>query len=473
MQRARAWSDASIRRKFEDPSHDRGLFYMHVGSEGRHFERRYGPLRVALTSVRQVLATHPALEDAVDPSSNDGELCIQILASEGVGYLTMIVGGLMARAAKLPGNGHLAAATEFQGMLEADVEQQPADPGDLSVGYHAALLHGLRLDKEIPLGDDACIVPFGRLEGFIDRQLLRDLIPDSVLSRARRAMAAVVRQFRWQPEFRRKSLATDPELDWGSTFLEDAEDLIQLLAVYHESPVVCLARIPFCIPRAASQLLGQFHHGSYDWGRSVRGYDLWHRSKEGDPHAIDQAWKAVAVRDSQRYKACAPMIARLAEALSRSGQFRVDDQILDVAIALERMYELPQGEIQYKLKTRAACYLASDSKGRREVFDDVGALYNARSSIVHNKRRRKGKRKRKKEDSAQAKAEAFAKGFVIGRRTIVKLLESGSPEDWNDIVIGSEDIGRTPSNEVRTELAGTTIIEDQGPAALPQAPIDE
>ena len=51
------------------------------------------------------------------------------------------------------------------------------------------------------------------------------------------------------------------------------------------------------------------------------------------------------------------MIAWLAEALARTGRFQADDKILDVAIALERMYELDRSEISFKLKTRAACFL--------------------------------------------------------------------------------------------------------------------
>ena len=64
------------------------------------------------------------------------------------------------------------------------------------------------------------------------------------------------------------------------------------------------------------------------------------------------------------------------------------------------------------------------------MFDDVNEFYNARSSIVHNG---------KKQKSQQTKAEAFAKGFDVARRTIDKFLRDGRPKAWNDIVIGGVD----------------------------------
>ena len=149
-----------------------------------------------------------------------------------------------------------------------------------------------------------------------------------------------------------------------------------------------------------------------------------------DMAVVGRTLAAFGQRRSQGYRDCAPAVSRLAEALARSGQFRLDDQILDVAIALERMYDLDQGEISFKLKTRAACFLAAETRGRWKVFDDVTEFYAARSSIVH---------KSKKQTSRQAKAEAFAKGFDVARMTIDRFLREGQPKDWNDVVIGGVD----------------------------------
>ena len=111
-----------------------------------------------------------------------------------------------------------------------------------------------------------------------------------------------------------------------------------------------------------------------------------------------------------------------------------------MAIALERMYELEGGEISFKLKARAACFLETSTESRARVFQDVEQLYNARSAIVH-------KRKSKKRSAAEAKHEAFAKGFAVARRSVVKLLREGPPSDWNTLVIaGTEPSAPKPGN---------------------------
>ena len=101
-----------------------------------------------------------------------------------------------------------------------------------------------------------------------------------------------------------------------------------------------------------------------------------------------------------------------------------------MAIALERMYELDQGEISFKLKTRAACFLGTGRTERLRVFRDVEQLYKMRSAIVH---------KGKKQPSTKERVEAFTKGFDIARRSVVKLLHHGPPRNWNEMVLGGPD----------------------------------
>ena len=146
--------------------------------------------------------------------------------------------------------------------------------------------------------------------------------------------------------------------------------------------------------------------------------------------ALDEARKAFGERQSDHYQYCAPIIARLAEALARSGRFQTEDKILDVAIALERMYELEGNEISFKLKMRAAAFLETSTEGRAQVLRDVKKFYDVRSGIVH---------KRKKPPSAETRAAAFTKGFEVARRSVVKLLQDGSPADWDEMVMAGTD----------------------------------
>ena len=60
------------------------------------------------------------------------------------------------------------------------------------------------------------------------------------------------------------------------------------------------------------------------------------------------------------------------------------------------------------------------------VFRKVGRLYDARSGIVH---------RRRKESSRASKREAFEEGFDVARASLVKLLREGPPGDWNEMVM--------------------------------------
>ena len=129
---------------------------------------------------------------------------------------------------------------------------------------------------------------------------------------------------------------------------------------------------------------------------------------------------------SERYGKMAPIIGRLAEALARDGRFAVEDRILDVAIVLERMYELEGGEISHKLRTRAAWFLGADAESRVREIQAVKAFYEARSAIVHSK---------KKRPAAEKQRAAFEKGFDVARRSLFRLLRDGPPNDWESLVI--------------------------------------
>ena len=117
-----------------------------------------------------------------------------------------------------------------------------------------------------------------------------------------------------------------------------------------------------------------------------------------------------------------------AEALARSNRYAAEDKIVDVAVALERMYEPENSELNFKLKIRAACFLEADTERRKQVFQEIDQFYKARSAIVHW-------RKRKRKRSVEKQDKAFEMGFELARRTLIKLLRDGRPEDWNDVVL--------------------------------------
>lgn len=431
------------------PSEILNSLYLRAFSHpSRHHEQHYGPLRAALAETHRVLSAHPALIDLVDPADSKAEFAIRIANAGRLGTPAGLVAGLISRASELGELGEQSlklAATELNTLLEPlDVRPPNLVFDDLSIGFHVVLLHGLRIAEEIPVADNSAIVPFHALDAFVDRRVVRDVAPKIVIRHTWNSVAAIVKPFRWKPQFLQPNDPSDPYLDWGGTFRKDATAFIELLALFHARPVIRLVSIPYCIHRTASHLLGQFHyHGGYTLGRSVQNLDTSSGSTDLNPEALNAARRQLRFRSSDRYQHCEAVIARLAEALARSGRFHIDDKILDVAIALEQLYQ-PEGDaISFKLKTRAACFLENRADNRLRVFRDVGELYKARSSIVH---------RRKKGTSAKSKTAAFEKGFDVARQTVVKLLDEGPPPDWDEKVIGGIEHHETS----RRKSAGTT-----------------
>jgi hypothetical protein len=388
----------------------------------------YAPLRAAIDPVRTVLRSHPTLWRAVGPLINNDDFWVQIRGHGNPTSLTDLIGGLMARANELPGDGFHEAAGELHAMLDsASGGDASAVPGDLNIGYHVVLFHGLCLEDEIDIGGGLAMLPFERARAFVDEEVLKDMAPDVVRYRYWRLIGAVVKPFRWRPNVQRRGDLRDTEAEPPGRFVWDALDFLELLAVSHRVPIVCLAAVRECLSRSACRLFGQAHnHGGVQWGRPVHRFDPFEKSPGPRPEAVAEAKTAYGERKSQRYGKLAPVVARLAEALARDGRFAAEDKILDVAIALERMYELGGGEISHKMRTRASWFLGRDAEDRVRVMKSVAGFYSVRSEIVHS---------RKRKPSPERYQKAFDTGFDIAARTLFKLLNDGPPSDWEEMVI--------------------------------------
>ena len=142
--------------------------------------------------------------------------------------------------------------------------------------------------------------------------------------------------------------------------------------------------------------------------------------------ALAEAREAFEGRENGRFERFAPFVGRLAEALGRHGRFAGDDRTVDVAIALEGMYELPKWGKSRKLANRASGFLATDSRDRQRMRESVLRFYEVRSEIVHSGPQRA---------SPFRNGAAFVTGFDLARRSLFKLLREGAPEDWNELEV--------------------------------------
>ena len=126
-------------------------------------------------------------------------------------------------------------------------------------------------------------------------------------------------------------------------------------------------------------------------------------------------------RESTRYQRMATYVSRLAEALGRAGRFAQRDKVLDVAIALEGMYELPKRKKSRTLQERASSYIGTDTEDQQRIKESIRIFYEARSDIVHSG---SGQSSPFRNDAA------FVTGFDLARRSLFKLLREGPPCDW-------------------------------------------
>ena len=452
-QRERAERDVPSYYRLWDPARDIDSFYHHACySEGNYFKRRYAHLRAALRDATQIVGLHPALATVLRADERGHEFLVCICnRGQGNSRLSMVA-GLMCRVKQVGEDGFRIASCELKSLLDLSLEEGvDRNSNNLTDGYHVSLFYGLEFNKEIEIADGMKAVPLEQTSAFLNRNVLHHVAPSIVSDNNWKAVGAILKPFRWKPLLLSLGDETAAELDWGGSFPVDARAFTEILSVSHGVPIVSLMGIPYCTDRTASLLLGQSHYhsgiGWMSWARSFAGLREAHQL---DTAAFDQARQVHLESNGDRYHEHAPVISRLSEALARTGQYAADDKILDVAIALEQMYALEQGEISYKLKTRAACFLRSDTQARLRVFKSVGQFYEERSRIVH-----KHGKKRRKMSSGKTKDKAFKKGFDVARESVFKLLRKGRPPNWDQVVIAGTKGPETAEAEGGGEVSRT------------------
>ena len=412
-----------------DPARDRLPFYSHAyHSKGIYAERRYPPLRAALENTAVKVGQHPTLAPLLKEDGRGYEFSVRILNQNRGTSCLAVVAGLMSRAQQVGQGGFRTASAELDALLNSSLDNVGPGTNELTVGYHVSIFYGLRLTEDLEIADGLVAVPLERTEPFLNRDVLKRIASSIATKNLWQGVGVMLSPVPWKLTLGSGSDEPDLQLDWERSFFENARTFIKLLALAHGVPVVPLMEISYCVHRNSMHLLGQpYYHGSTrspSWLPSFG--NLWNPN-DLEVGALHRAKHVFLDLDHRRLGALAPIVSRLSEALSRTGQFAADDKILDVAMALEQMYQLDQGEITFKLRTRAACFLESDVEARRRVFKDVGDFYDARSAIVH---RREAKRTTKID-----RDKAFSKGFAVARDSVFRLLLEEFPRDWTEVVL--------------------------------------
>ncbi len=341
-------------------------------AKGSSEEKQYAMLLAVLDPVRGILCSHPTLARVVGRIIGRDAFWMQIFGSGRSTSLTDLVAGLMARADELPGERFRAAASELNAFLAPAGDGESSGVlGDLEVGCDAVLFWGLTLKERIDIADGMAIIPFGQVRAYVDERLVKKLAPRGAGFQGWRSVGAAVRPFRWRPAFRRTGYQGGPEPERPGPFFRDARIFLELLAVAHAAPVLRLAELSNCIDRSAGRLLGRERHGpGFYRSWPAHGFDGFEISPALAAEALAEAKEAFVNRKSDRYGRMAPIVGRLAEALARDGQYAAEDKVLDVAIALERMFRPEDRGISTQLQKSVADLLG----GVDDAFEPAARL---------------------------------------------------------------------------------------------------
>ena len=219
-------------------------------------------------------------------------------------------------------------------------------------------------------------------------------------------------------------------------FFDDAHVMLRLLSITHSAPVLSLGEMGFFLQQPAARLRGHHRYNpGINWTHARPSLNNFPEPVPLDEEAFSTAAQPFKQRYEHRFKNYAAIVARMAESRARTGPFAYQDRILDVAIALEQLYEVDPGAISFKMRARAACFLADTTAQRNRIFRQVRDVYNLRSALVHS--RRKSKRS-KKLLSPQHMTDTFETGFAMARDTLMKLLDQGPPGDWDELIISAD-----------------------------------
>ena len=400
-------------------------YSLHYGRQELEHSKYQQEVFEKLTKTWNVLLEHPSIAQAAcmrdRPPDGEWVLGLDLGTSRVDGHqIIFLLQGLVDYAVQ---HSPETAADAFAQTIQRGNDQ------DLT-SYSILPFMGLHVDGKRDIARGLSVISFEEARQYITSDfVVRSLVAEGSDFR-QKPIAAVVWEVKWGPVFFPVGFAF--ENDWPErpeTFRDDALMLVDLLAVTHESAVISPGWTTKGVDRRVEHLVGRnpFSFRTFGGQNSIEALKSGAASPSVSMEGLAECTELFSrmSNDDPRLRSA---LSRLAASLSRSGPLAAFDSIVDVAIALEILYQAG-AEQTYRYGTRAAYFLEETTHGRKDVFDAVKKLYDTRSSIVHGRRRR---------DDDQSFQDAFQRGFDIARRTLSKLVVEGGPSessDWDDLVI--------------------------------------
>ncbi len=360
-----------------------------------------------------VLLEHPVLAKAV---YRDGEGSLAVGLNLGVSLaarhqFTSVLTGLVDHAVE---QAPKATADAFARMI------QKGEDYDLRC-YSIALVRGLHAGRRYDFPDDLSVVPLEEARRYLRDTDIRSMLGAADTHINRRPVAAVVFERKWGPVFVPAGFDMD-ELVWHGrppTFRDDGRLLVDVLSVVHREPMASSETHTAVVERQLHHIVGS--NGSYS-PRFVRDM-LGANTMKIEP-VTTPAFSAESLPECERlFVACRSdeqlrlALSRLASSLRRTGAHGTFDRVVDIAIALEVMYQLDvsrgKGD---QLSRRARELIGGDRADLNWIRGTAESTYRARRDIVHD-------------GTLPENAEQVCEnGFDLARRTLLHIVSTGWPE---------------------------------------------
>ena len=359
-----------------------------------------------------ILRSHPTIGQELH--SSGGEEAIMMVTPNGGFRVDMprLVWHLTWNAIKLR-DATVPAAALAKYLSLSDKNLLP--------GYEITLFLGIDVGQRFDIGEGAFIAPYGEI---VDLGLLKEEenLPwgDFVDFRELRA-AALVRKSAWgpgiRPPFTSRTPAEEMVPDVKFTYLNNLKDssiVIDLLTILTRCQLNIVS-IRYRCAEFMENIDSNFNSGT---GNQFLGLPApWRYSSSRkllEVADVKVLSEFLNLWDHENPK-LEHVARRLATSVSRRGRFGPQDSVLDLAIALESMYEITT-ELTFKLATRAGYFIGSSAEDRKKIFDDIVQFYRVRSDIVHGRQVNK-----------QNLRVAVENGFAMARETLLNLLRVTDP----------------------------------------------
>ena len=137
----------------------------------------------------------------------------------------------MSRAQQVGEDGFRIASGELKSLLDLGLEPVAAPGSDeLTLGYHVVLFYGLKLTEKVDIVAGMTAIPLDGTESFLNRAVLERAVP-GIVSYNSTAVGAVLCPVPWKPALLPPGDESEPQLDFGGTFFEDARVFVELLSL--------------------------------------------------------------------------------------------------------------------------------------------------------------------------------------------------------------------------------------------------